>query len=100
LARILCASESEAQAKAAAQAIERKFDEFLDSEEQYRTEVVQMRALEAPLKMIRGESRWQVFIKLYARGAAGAILAQMEKLSREAYEGVQCSFSINPANML
>ncbi len=99
IARLLVTSQDEEMAEAVAKRLEQALGRYLDSED-LRQDSVQMRALEAPLKRIRGEARWQVFIKLYARGNVGSVLGFMEEQARETFEGVKVELEINPNNML
>lgn len=100
LARLLVSAREEERACQTAQRLEAEFSGFLNGPEGYIKDVVQMRALEAPLKMIRNEYRYQVFIKLYARGQVEPILGYMEELSRQPVEGVRIELEVNPANMI
>ena len=67
IARIVFSAKAAAQAQAAAEAAEAALGEFLDREGM-RPDVVQMRAVEAPIKLLRGLARWQVFLKMYFKG--------------------------------
>lgn len=100
LARLLVSAREEERACQTARQLEAEFSGFLNGPEGYIKDVVQMRALEAPLKMIRNEYRYQVFIKLYARGQVEPILGYMEELSRQPVEGVRIELEVNPANMI
>ncbi len=99
LARILTASPDPIAAQETAAAYEEKMNAFLDANEEFRKDVVQMRALEAPIGMIRGEYRHQVFIKIYAKGAAEEILTYMENLTNERPDSVRAELEVNPVNM-
>lgn len=100
MARLLVSAREEEMACQTAQSLEAEFSAFLNGPENYIRDVVQMRALEAPLKMIRNEYRYQVFIKLYARGQVEPVLEYMEELSRRPVEGVRIELEVNPANMI
>ncbi len=65
-----------------------------------RRDVVQMRALEAPLKLLRGEARWQVFLKMYAKEPSDRVISYMETLEEIAFEGVRVELEVNPSSML
>ena len=58
-----------------------------------------MRAMEAPVKRLRGRARWQVFIKLYARGPTPAILEKMDELAAREWRGAAVCLEVDPANM-
>ena len=100
LARLLVSSKSEETARAAAKAPEGRLNELLDAHPDWRRDVVQMRALEAPLKILRGEARWQVFLKMYARDSADEVISQMELLERQSFEGARVELEVNPNAML
>lgn len=100
LARLLATGRDEERVRRAAEALEVQLGAFLDGPENYRRDVVQMRAMEAPLKRIRGEARWQVFIKMYAVGPVDAVTGYMEQLAAVPQEDVKIELEVNPANML
>ena len=64
-----------------------------------RPDVVQMRAVEAPIKLLRGLARWQVFLKMYFKGDLDAVSREMQLLADRAPEGVTAEFEVNPANL-
>ncbi|MBR4442119.1 MAG: primosomal protein N' [Clostridia bacterium] len=100
LARLLVSSKCEDTARTVAKALEGRMNGLLDAHPDWRRDVVQMRALEAPLKLLRGEARWQVFIKMYARECADEVVSQMELLERQAFEGARVELEVNPNAML
>ena len=91
-------AKAAAQAQAAAEAAEAALGEFLDREGM-RPDVVQMRAVEAPIKLLRGLARWQVFLKMYFKGDLDGVSREMQSLADRAPEGVQAEFEINPSNL-
>ncbi len=100
IARLLVSAKDELSAQEAATALEAKLNEFLDSDPMIRRDVVQMRALEAPLKLLRGETRWQVFLKMYAKEPSDRVISYMETLEEIAFEGVRVELEVNPSSML
>lgn len=98
MARLLVSGKEPEQVQQAAQAMEERLNQLLDQGKR-RENVIQMRALEAPIGRLRGEARWQVFIKLYARSDSEDILLEMENLSHEMWDEVKVELEINPANM-
>ena len=100
LARLLLSSKSEQAAKEAAESLEMQMNEYLDSDPAIRRDVVQMRALEAPIKLLRGEARWQVFLKMYAREPSDRVISYMELLEEQTFEGVRVELEVNPNAML
>ena len=87
-------------AKEAAEPLEKKLNEFLDSDPSIRRDVIQMRALEAPIKLLRGEARWQVFLKMYAKEPSDRVISFMEELEEIPFEGVRVELEVNPNAML
>lgn len=98
IARIVYSAGDAETAQAAATADEARLNAWLD-ERDMRGEVVQMRALEAPIKQLRGEYRWQVFMKLYYKADMEAVSARMQALADAAPEGVRAELEINPTNL-
>lgn len=98
IARIVFSAKAAAQAQAAAETAETALGEFLDREGM-RPDVVQMRAVEAPIKLLRGLARWQVFLKMYFKGDLDGVSREMQSLADRAPEGVQAEFEINPSNL-
>ena len=94
---VFSGKDAEAVQKAAENA-EKALNEFLDNEG-HRPDIVQMRALEAPIKLLRGETRWQVFLKMYFKGDADAVAAKMRALADAAPENVRAELEVNPTNM-
>ena len=84
----------------AAMALEAKLNEFIDSDPLIRRDVVQMRALEAPMKILRGEMRWQVFLKMYAKDPSERVISYMETLEEISFDGVRVELEVNPNAML
>lgn len=101
LARLLVSSKDGERAKNTAEALEKQLGAWLEQVPERRRDVVQYRALEAPLKLLRGEARYMVFIKMYARGASDEIVSQMEELEQQEYEpGVRVELEVNPVSMM
>ena len=98
IARIVFAAREAGQAQAAAEAAAAALDAFLDRGGM-RPDVVQMRAVEAPIKLLRGLARWQVFLKMYFKGDLDAVSREMQLLADRAPEGVTAEFEVNPANL-
>jgi primosomal protein N' (replication factor Y) len=103
IARLLIEGKDGERVERTARELESSFLEFLNQNEVMRRQIVQMRAMEAPLKLIRGMTRWQVFAKLYARGPSDGVLDFMagleEERARERGE-VTVTLEISPASIL
>ena len=62
-------------------------------------DVVQLRSLQAPISMLRGEYRWQLFLKMYFKGDLNAVCRRMQEMSDAAPDGVRADLEVNPVNM-
>lgn len=100
LARLLVTSKDAETAQKTAQALEGQLNKLLDDHPAWRADTIQMRALEAPIGLLRGEARWQVFIKMYARAEADAVISEMELLERQEFSGARVELEVNPTAML
>lgn len=98
LARILVSGKDAGHVEQAAEALFEALARFV-KEKALEESVSHMRALEAPIGMLRGETRWQVFVKLFARGRTDAIVSEMERLAGEDIQGVRLDVEVNPSNM-
>ena len=98
IARIVYSAKDAEAARTAATAAEKRMNAWLD-DAGARRDVVQLRALEAPIRMLRGEARWQLFLKVYFKADMEEIAARMQALADEAPEGVRGELEINPTNM-
>ena len=98
IARIIFSARDAESAKRAAEAAEAEFNRFID-EKGARRDVVQMRAVEAPIAQLRGEYRWQLFLKVYFKADVDALTARMQALAEAAPEDVRAELEVNPTNM-
>ena len=98
IARIVFSAKEETAAKTAAEAAEAELGDFLDRGG-HRPDIVQMRALECPVKRLRGEYRYQVFLKMYFKADTRRIAAQMQALAEKA-EGARAELEVNPTSLL
>ena len=98
IARIVFSSNDPAGCETAARQAEAELSRFLD-QNGHRQDVIQMRALEAPIKLLRGQTRWQVFLKMYFKGDAEAVTRAMQRLAERAPENVRAELEVNPTNL-
>ncbi len=98
IARIVYSAKDPKDAQDAAQSAEAELNRDLD-EQGMRQDVVQMRALEAPIKLLRGQTRWQVFLKMYFKGDLEGVSRRMQALADSAPPGVRAELEINPSNL-
>ena len=100
LARLLISSKNAKAAEETALMLENRLNALLDANPEWRRDTVQMRALEAPIKLLYGETRWQVFIKMYARRSSDEVIAAMEELEELPFDNVKVELQVNPVAML
>ena len=98
IARVVYTGKDERKVQAAAQADEAKLGAWLD-ESGMRPDVVQLKAVEAPISLLRGEHRWQLYLKMYFKGDVDAACAQMQALATEAPAGLRAELEVNPVNL-
>ena len=99
IARIVFTADTEKDARAAAEAAEEKLNAYIDGAG-IRRDIVQMRALEAPIRFLRNRWRWQVFLKMYFKADQEAVTRKMRDVAAETAEGVQAEMEVNPVNMI
>ncbi len=80
--RVLATSADEAEARAAAEGLAEAVKDWFGETKERRRQLVQVRAMEAPLSRIKDVYRHQVYIKLYTSAGAEA-LEQIQALCRE-----------------
>ncbi|MCL1964016.1 MAG: primosomal protein N' [Firmicutes bacterium] len=100
IARLLVEGRDAKKVQGVAEALYEETDAFLSANPRLKRQVVQMRAMEAPVKMIRGNARWQVFLKLYARGPTQAVLEKLDECKLHVYDNVNIYVEVDPANMM
>lgn len=66
----------------------------------WHSDVLAVQAAPAPIKMLRGEYRWQVYVKMLSKGRVSEITAMMESISQAGAEGARIELEVNPASMI
>ena len=99
IARVVFASKDEAAAREAARAAEAEMNAYV-ARAGMQKDVVQLRAAQAPIALLRGEHRWHLFVKLYFKADVEAAASRMLELAEAAPEGVRGELEINPVNMI
>ena len=99
LARLVVTSRSEDAARDAALKLDEELAGWL-SETGLEKGVLYRHAREAAIKLIRGLSRWQVFLKLFVPGPSDEILEKMRSLTLNPPDGVAVELEINPSSMI
>ena len=98
IARIIYSGRDADAVQAAAKAAEKALGEYLD-DTGARADTIHLGAMEAPIKMIRGETRWQVLLKLYFKADLEAVAGKMQALADEAPAGTRAELEVNPNNL-
>ena len=98
IARLVYSGRDQAAVRGAAEADEARMNAWMDAQGM-RSELVQLRAVEAPIGLLRGEYRWQLFMKLYFKGDMDAACRELQALADAAPEGVRAELEMNPANL-
>ena len=98
IARIVFSGKDPERTRQAAETAEARLNEYLDAHGA-RPDVVQMRAVEAPIKLLRGLTRWQVFLKMYFKGDLDGVTREMQAIADGAPPEVQAELEVNPSNM-
>ena len=98
IARLVYSGKDQAAVRGAAEADEARMNAWMDAQGM-RSELVQLRAVEAPIGLLRGEYRWQLFMKLYFKGDMEAACRELQALADAAPEGVRAELEMNPANL-
>jgi primosomal protein N' (replication factor Y) len=99
LARVVFASREAQTARKAAREAEDALRRYLVETGQ-EAEALQCRACEAPIAFLRGEHRWQLFVKLYFKADVEAVTRRMEQIAEAAPEGTRGELEVNPVNMI
>ncbi len=98
IARVVYSAKDPAAAEAAARDARARLGAYLD-ETGARADAIQLAAAEAPIRLLRGEARWQLLVKLYFKADIDAVAARMQALADEAPAGVRAELEINPNNL-
>ncbi len=73
---------------------------YVDSHPAQKKRVLMIRADEAPIKMIRGQYRYHVLLKLFEHKDAEPLLALLSELAMVTDEQCQVYFELNPSTLL
>ena len=66
----------------------------------FKGNVLAVQAAPAPIKMLRGEYRWQVYVKMLTRGRVNEITAMMDQIAESGMDKVRIELEVNPASMI
>ena len=98
IARVVFSAKAEADAQAAAEAAAQRLEAHMD-ETGGLGDVIQLRAAQAPIKLLRGEARWHLFLKVYFKADMEDIARTMQAIADDAPQGVRAELEINPTNL-
>ena len=99
IARVVFSSKEARKAENAAREAESALHRHLVETGQ-EADALQCRACEAPIAFLRGEHRWQLFVKLYFKADVEAVTRKMQAIAEAAPEGVRGELEVNPVNMI
>ncbi len=100
LARLLATGRDEDKAREAAERMEKALREWLEANAAIEHDVIKIHTRPAPMKRLRGEYRYQVFVKMFSKGASDEILTEMEQIAEESVPGVRIDLEVNPVNLM
>lgn len=100
MARLLVESASEEKALQRATALYQTCQQMLAEHPLWKKHVLMLRLDAAPVKLLRGKSRYQVLLKLFVKAETDGFLAAVSDLSRMPFEGADTYLEVNPANMM
>lgn len=100
LTRLLTVSKNEQAAQAASEKLESDLRAWLEQQPLLARDVIKIHTRPAPMKRLRGEYRFQVFVKMYAKGASDEILQHMEEMAEQTVPAVKIDLEVNPVNLM
>ncbi|MDR1570069.1 MAG: primosomal protein N' [Oscillospiraceae bacterium] len=100
MTRILFESADPDAARQACEARLADMTAMFDAHPELRRQLVHMNARAAPIQYIKGQYRWQLFLKLYSREQSGRILERLGELAAIPAEGVRANLQVDPPSIL
>ncbi len=97
--RLLVEAAEPAAARQTMLSLKEQMDAFFQKHPELRAQVLLEEAMEAPVKVIRGKTRFQVLYKLMRRPAE-EILQKLSELSQIAWPQAQVYAEVNPVSMM
>ncbi|MGI5900598.1 MAG: replication restart helicase PriA [Christensenellales bacterium] len=100
-ARLLFTGDNPAGLEAAADAAQKKLELWFFANPDQKAMLAHMRHMEAPIGLIKGRYRWQLFLKINAK-APEAIIEKLAEIAAEGFEAknLECKLEVNPTNMM
>jgi len=99
IARVVFTARAPEAAENAAREAEKAMEAWVEAQG-IREHILQLRAAEAPIGLLRGEYRWQLFTKLYFKADTEAVARQLRALADQTPEGVRAELEVDPVNMI
>ena len=99
IARLVVSAKDDRLPALTALALEKELSNRL-ADKKLMDDVLVIRSAEAPIKKLRGETRWQVYVKMYTRGDVETVTAEMEDLAAKGAPGARVELEVNPVNMI
>ncbi|MBQ5769664.1 MAG: primosomal protein N', partial [Clostridia bacterium] len=99
ISRLVISSRDVKAPEEAAEKIQDRINITLTNND-WHSDVLAVQAAPAPIKMLRGEYRWQVYVKMLARGRVNEITAMMEEIAESGMDKVRIELEVNPASMI
>ena len=100
LARLLVEGREDQRAQERARGLYNACRALLAQHPPWRKRALLLRLDAAPVKFLRGKSRYQVLFKLFVHPDTDAFLGEVSRLAQEKSEGTDTWFEVNPANMM
>lgn len=100
ICRLLIESERADALAGTAQSLAEQMDAFMLRHPELSRQLISLRSMEPPIRMIRKKLRWQVVAKLIDVPASEPVVAKMTDLARIEWPGAQVYLEINPSDMV
>ncbi|MBQ8537005.1 MAG: primosomal protein N' [Clostridia bacterium] len=100
LCRLLAEGDAEMRVQEAVKELYDACQAYLEKHPVQRKRVLMIRPDAAPVKMIRGKSRYHVLMKLFDHPDARAFMAFASQLAQQGMEGCQIYWEVNPSSLM
>ncbi len=100
MCRLLIEAESPEPLGRTAQALLEQLHAFMQRHPELSRQLLSLRSLEPPIRMIRKKHRWQVVLKLIDVPASDPIIEKMTELARVSWPDAQVYMEINPSSIV
>ena len=100
MARLLVEAYSDEAAQQRTVMLYNACQQLLTEHPLWKKHVLLLRMDAAPVKLLRGKSRYQVLFKLFVKAETDGFLAAVSALARTPCENTDTWLEVNPANMM